>query len=137
MGSNRAALAAIALACVAAAGAGGYFALRQNTATDTSPVAATAPVTTTAAAPVGEPAVATGKSVQETEDIVAPSEKGFAKAPKKVEAKPEKAPLRNTSAPAARPTSTVPAPLPAPAPEPVAPPRTETIERVAQDAPPP
>jgi hypothetical protein len=137
MGSNRAAFAAIALACVAAAGAGGYFALRQNTATDTSPVTATAPVTTTAAAPVNEPAVATGKSVQETEDVVAPSEKVSPKAAKKVEAKPEKTPLRSATTPAARPTAIAPAPLPAPAPEPVAPPRTETVERVAQDAPPP
>jgi hypothetical protein len=134
MGSNRAAFAAIALACIAAAGAGGYFALRQNTATETSPVTATAPVTTTAAAPANEPAVATGKSVQETEDVVAPSES--AKAPKKVEAKPEKAPQRTASAPAARPVVAAPAPLPAlPAPDPVASPRTETVERVAQDTP--
>jgi hypothetical protein len=131
MGSNRAALAAIALACVAAAGAGGYFALRQNTATDTSPVTATAPVTTTAAAPVGEPAVASGKSVQETEDIVAPSEKGSPKA-KKADVKPEKVPVRSASTPAARPTATAPAPLPVLAPEPVAPPRTETVERVVE-----
>jgi type IV secretory pathway VirB10-like protein len=135
MGSNRAAFAAIALACIAAAGVGGYFALRQNTATETSPVTATAPVTTTAAAPANEPAVATGKSVQETEDVVAPSESVAAKAPKKVEAKPEKAPQRTASAPAPKPVAAAPAPLPPPAPDPVASPRTETVERVAQDAP--
>src|SRR5215467_2609448 len=137
MGSNRAAFAAIALACIAAAGAGGYFALRQNTATETSPVTATAPVTTTAAAPTNEPPVATGKSVQETEDVVAPSQSVAAKAPKKVDAKPEKAPQRAASAPVARPVAAQPAPLPAPpVPDPVASPRTETVERVAQDTPP-
>jgi len=138
MGSNRAVVAAIALACIAAAGAGGYFALRQNTATETSPVTATAPVTTTAATPTNEPAVATGKSVQETEDVVAPSEKASAKAPKKAEAKTDKLPPRTASAAPARAIAT-PAPLPAPpAPEPLpSPARTETVERVAQDAPPP
>jgi len=138
MGSNRAAFAAIALACITAAGAGGYFALRQNTATETSPVAATAPVTTTAAAPATEPAVATGKSVQETEDVVPPSEKASTKVAKKAEAKPEKAPVRSASTAAAKPiATTTPAPLPVPpALDPLASPaRTDTVERVAQDAP--
>ena len=139
MGSNKAAFAAIALACIAAAGVGGFFALRQNTATETSPVTATAPVTTTAAAPATELAVASGKSVQETEDVVTPDDKASAKATKKVGAKPEKAPLRTASAPPIRPVAPAPAPLPtATAPEPIlAPlPRTETVEHVAQDAPP-
>jgi hypothetical protein len=136
MGSNRAAFAAIALACVAAAGAGGYFALRQNTATETSPATATAPVTTTAAAPVTEPAVAPGRSVQETEDVVAPNERTSGKAVKRTEPKPEKAPLRTASTPAPRPIATPPTPLPVvQAPDAVAAPRTETVERVAQDAP--
>jgi hypothetical protein len=87
---------------------------------------------------VSEPAVATGKSVQETEDVVAPSEKASAKVPKKAEPKPEKAPVRNASTSATRPIAAPPAPLPViQAPDPVAPPRAETVERVAQDAPPP
>jgi hypothetical protein len=136
MGSNRAPFAALALACIAAAGAGGYFALRQSPTTEASPITATAPVTTTAAAPATEPAVAAGKSVQETEDVVAPSGKASAKTLKKVDAKQERAPLKAASASPARPVAT-PAPLPsAPTPEPIAPPRTETVERVAQDAPP-
>jgi hypothetical protein len=139
MGSNRAAFAAIALACIAAAGVGGYFALRQNTATEASPVTATAPVTTTAAAPATESAVTTGKSVQETEDVVTPSEKASTKAPKKAEAKPEKVVARAASAASAKPTAASPAPLPTPpAPDAFASSaRTDTVERVAQDAPPP
>jgi hypothetical protein len=140
MGSNKTAFAAIALACVAAAGAGGYFALRQNSAPEPTPVAVAAtPLTTTTDARAAEPAVVPGKSVEETEAVVAPKEKASAKTAKKAEAKPQKAPTQALSAPAARAVAPPPATPVAPTvPEPVTPPaRTETVERVAQDAPSP
>ena len=79
MAINKVAFTAVGLACITAAGAGGYFALRQNAAPESTPVAATTPVTTTTdAAPV---ASAPAKSVEETETVVAPAK--TAKAPKK------------------------------------------------------
>ncbi|HUK34576.1 MAG TPA: hypothetical protein VLV86_11725 [Vicinamibacterales bacterium] len=141
MGSNKAAFAAIALACITAAGVGGYFALRQNAAPEPAPAAAVAvPVTTTTEARPPEPAAAAAATtaVEETEAVVAPKEKPAAKVSKKAEAKPEKTFASAPSASAARAANAppTPAPLPvAPAPEPVPPPsRTDTV---AQEAPPP
>src|SRR5204863_5998309 len=86
MAVNKVAFTAVGLACIAAAGAGGYFALRQNVAPE-STVATSAP-TATPAAP--------STPVQETESVVAPAKTAAlpAKAPKKVAvpATPEKSP---------------------------------------------
>src|SRR5689334_15644835 len=88
MGSTKVAFLAVGLACVVAAGAGGYFALRQNAVQE--PASVSAPVST-AAADTTDPALTSEKPVQETEAVVAPKEKIAAKTSKKVEAKPEKA----------------------------------------------
>ena len=82
MSSNRLAFAALGMACIASAAAGGYLATRQNTvptpaaamtaAPATAPAAASAaPATTTPAAPVA--ASAPERPVQETEAVVADS----------------------------------------------------------------
>jgi type IV secretory pathway VirB10-like protein len=136
MGSNKLAFAALGVACIVAAGGGAYFALRQNAAQEPAAVAATAPTASTS--PVaGEPAVLPEKPVQETEAIVAPREKAVAKAPKKAETKPEKAPAQ-TAALAPKPVAPATPPPPVViAPEPTAPPRAEAFERAAQDTPPP
>lgn len=122
MASSKVAFVVVGLACVAAAGTGGYLAQRQS-----APEAATV----VAAAPAAVPAVAPERPVQETEPVVA-QPATVAKAPKKVvAAKPEK-----VQAPSARVSLPTPAPQP-PAPEPIAPPaRIETVERVAQLEPP-
>ncbi len=147
MGGNKVAFAAIGFACVAAAGAGSYFALRQNAASTSAPVAATAPVTTTAATDSG--AVNTpAKAVQETEAIVAPPAKTEKAAAKKAPQPTKTAPVAPSSpspsatANAPKPSATpvpAPAPLPQiPAPDPIAQAaRTDTVERVTQDAPAP
>jgi hypothetical protein len=130
MAVNKVAFTAVGLACIAAAGAGGYFALRQNAAPEPAPVAATAPVTTTAEAAPAAAAVAPATPVQETEALVAPPAKA-AKTPKKVVAAASPAPRL---LPPARLASPPPPPdPPAPPPPPV---RTETVERVAQEPPP-
>ena len=67
MAVSKVAFAAVGLACVTAAGAGGYFALRQNVPPDSS-TAAVATLDTTAPEPASTPAA----SVQETEAVVAP-----------------------------------------------------------------
>jgi hypothetical protein len=54
MGSNRFALAALAVACIGAAGVGGYLATRHNVADMAAPGAAAASVTTPAPRPVQE-----------------------------------------------------------------------------------
>jgi hypothetical protein len=136
MGSNKLAFAALGVACIAAAGGGAYFALRQNAAQEPAAVAATAPTASTPAAAT-EPAVLPEKPVQETEAIVAPPEKVVAKASKKAESKSEKAPAQQTVAVAPKPV--VPAAPPPPiviAPEPAAPPRAEAFERAQDTAPP-
>ena len=136
MASNKVAFTAVGLACIAAAGAGGYFALRQNAAPE--PAAVTA-VTAPAATPA--PSVTSRQSAQETEARVAPPAKA-AKAPKKaVTPEPPKTnrfettPVQTAKAPApmllpstrlASPPSLDP---PAPPPAPV---RTEPVERVAE-----
>src|SRR5690349_5393051 len=133
MGSNKLAFAAVGLACIAAAGGGAYFALRQNAAQEPAAVTAAAPAASTSA--VAEPAVLPGKPVQETEAIVAPTERAQTKAPKKTESKPEKAPVP-AAAVAPKPVAPVAAAPPTViAPEPSAPPRAEPVDRVAQDAP--
>ena len=127
MAVNKVAFTAVGLASIAAAGAGGYLAMRQNPAP-----AAPAATTTAAAAPA--PAVAPAKSVQETEAVVAPPIR-TAKAPKKTEARKS-----SEKAVVAAPKPSAPTPVAAaPAPEPVMPPpaRTETVERVVQAPEPP
>ena len=62
MFSNRLTLGALAIACIAAAGAGGYFASRQNVA-QSAPVAAAAP-------PAPADLDARNQPVQETEAVV-------------------------------------------------------------------
>lgn len=133
MGSSKVAFTVIGLTCVVAAGAGGYFALRQNAAQE--PTAVTAPVTATTAE-IRQP-VSSEKSVQETEAVVAPRETSIPKAPKKPEIKSDR-PAAQAAVVAPKNTPPQAAPPPAPLPEP--PPslaRTETVDRVAQDAPPP
>src|SRR5262245_57477127 len=71
MASNNVAFTAIGIACIAAAGAGGYFALRQNAspaATPVSSVVATAPTSVAAATPAE-------RTVEETEAVVDPAPK--------------------------------------------------------------
>ena len=162
MSSNRLAIAALALACIASAAAGGYLATRQNTVP--TPAAAmtptpTAPAETPAAAPAttatGAP-VATAvpeRSVQETEAVVTESAKKSTAAAKPTvaskRAEPPAAGQTTGAAPATarrdQPpplTSTWPAsassqPPAAPAPpstEPAPSPRVDEV-RVAQDPP--
>ena len=139
MAVNKVAFTAVGLACIAAAGAGGYFALRQNTVPETAPVTATAstPATTDAATRTAGAEPAT--SVQETEATVTPAKS--AKTPKKpvAPARTEQAPIQTAAAPAVKPAAPAAAPIaPTPAPDAVAPPaRTETVERVAQEPPAP
>jgi hypothetical protein len=131
---NKVAVTAVGLACIAAAGAGGYFAMRQNAAPESAPVTATTPTTASG------PDVATEKPVQETETVVEPARP----APKvTTPSSPTQAPSRAAVQPN-KIASAAAAPAPAastpPAPEPIAAPpaRTETVERVAEaPAPPP
>src|ERR1051325_670714 len=140
MAVNKAAFAAVGLACVAAAGAGGYFAMRQSAAPESAPVVATAPAT---ASPSD---IAAQKPVQETESVVEPAHPARpareTSATKKSAPQPQLAAQSSkiVGAPAAvKPVTPPPPTSPAPAPEPAAPPaRTETVERVAEaPAPPP
>ncbi len=136
---NKVAFTAVGLACIAAAGAGGYFALRQNTApVQPAPIAASAPVTTTADNVPAEPARTDAPS--RDVEVVAPSKP--ARSSKKVvepePAKPERAPVQSVSAaplPKLTPPAPVAAPVAPPAPEPIAPPAP--VERAAQEPPPP
>jgi len=135
MGSNKLAFAALGVACIAAAGGGAYFALRQNAVQEPAAVTATAPTPSTGAA--SEPAILPEKPVQETEAVVAPREKAVAKTTKKADSKPEKAPAQTAAAAPKPVTQAAPAPQIVIAPEPTAPPRADAIERAAQDTPPP
>ena len=140
MASNNVALTAIGIACIAAAGAGGYFALRQNATPTASPatvLATTTPTATGAPAATVEPPVA-DPPVQETEAVVSPPTKApKPAAPKPAPTKSERTesrvaaatPTLNRTWPAsatqtlpAQPAAPEPAPLPAPsqtvAPEP-------------------
>jgi len=95
MSSNRLAIAALALACIASAAAGGYLATRQNAvptpaaAMTPAPAAATpeaAPATTPAAPPVA--AAVPERPVQETEAVITePAKKSTATAKQTVASK--------------------------------------------------
>src|SRR5262249_59150872 len=129
MASNNVALTAIGIACIAAAGAGGYYALRQNATPATSPastVAASTPATVSApSTPAAEP------PVQETEAVVTPAPKAVKPVAPKPAPKPEKTDsVRGSNPPALSrtwPSSAAQAALPQPtAPDPVpAPPRSD------------
>jgi hypothetical protein len=136
MAVNKVAFTVVGLACVAAAGAGGYLALRQN-APDATQAAASVPSATPAET------TAPARPVEETEDVVAPVKApAVEKAPKKV-ATPvpvTKTPVKAATSP--QPVAPKPAARPpiaqAPAPDPIAPApaKTDTTDRVAQDVPP-
>jgi hypothetical protein len=144
MAVGKVAFTAVGLACITAAGAGGYLALRQNAPESAAPVATAAPVTTlTDVAPT--PAAVVKAPVQETETVATPTPKA-AKAPKKAAAaRPERQPekvIAQTSKPAGVAKLLPPSPIvgglePAPPPPPAPPARTETVERVAQEPPAP
>ena len=90
MSSNRLAIAALALACIASAAAGGYLATRQNTVptpaaamTPTPTAPAETPTAAPATTPTGAPVAATvpERPVQETEAVVSePAKKSTAAA---------------------------------------------------------
>jgi hypothetical protein len=141
MGSNKVAFSAVALACVMAAGTGGYFALRENAAPDSRPITEAAQAVTTSSQRELEPAaVSSDKPVRETEAFVAPPEKPEATASKKPEPKAQKVQAPVSTASTARQVfaPSAASPQPAPVSEPAASPiRTEPSERVVQDTPPP
>jgi len=132
MAVNKVAFTAVGLASIAAAGAGGYFALRQNAAPEPAAAVASAPVTTTTEATL--PArTSSARPVQETETVVAPPVRA-AKTQKKVET--PVAPVQTAKSPApkllppatqasAPPSSDPPAPPPPPA-------RAEPVERIVE-----
>jgi hypothetical protein len=148
MASNNVAITAIGLTCIAAAGAGGYFALRQNAAPPAGQVGQQtsspgSPATTAAPA-------ASAPAVQETEAVVSPTAKAAkTTSPKAALAKPDSAkttPEKGQSARSANPpaltrtwpASAAQAPLPQPAtPEPVTAARPEPVVVVAPEPPPP
>jgi len=143
MAVNKVAFTAVGLACIAAAGAGGYFAMRQSTVPEPVEAAATAPVATIAEAAPAARATAP-QPVREAESVAPPAR--TTKTPKTVVAAPEPEKTIAQSAktagvPRLLPTSPVvggsellPPPAPPP-PPPLA--RSETVERVAQPEPPP
>ncbi len=102
MASNNVAITAIGIGCIAAAGAGGYFALRQSAtpgASSANTVVATTP------APIETPVATAERSVQETEAVVSPA----TKAAKPATAKPAPAkPAKPESAGAPQPADTQP-----------------------------
>jgi len=141
MASNNVALTAIGIACVAAAGAGGFFALRQNATPTASPanaVVATTPASTEASAATAQPPAAE-PPVQETEAVVKPAAKVAKPAAKPLPVKPEKAEsARAVNSPTLNrtwPSSTAQAPLPSPVapsePIPVANP-SQTVEHAPE-----
>jgi len=137
MAVNKVAFTAVGLACIAAAGAGGYLAQRQNITPEATPVAASTPVTATTAAATSAPVTTPEKPVQETERVDAPRQ--AVSAPQKDIAQRTKAQAARTPAPALIPTPPLASPPPPPeAPAPPPPPaRTESVERVAQEPPAP
>ncbi len=99
--SNKFAFAALAAACIAAAGAGGYFASRPNATP--APAAMTAPASTPAPS-----AAATPAPVQETEAVVGDtSAPAHAPATESAPVKRAEPPARSKPAPAAKPASTM------------------------------
>jgi len=163
MSSNRLAIAALALACIASAAAGGYLATRQNTVPTPAAAMTTTPTApaaeTPAAAPAGAPVAAAlpERPVQETEAVVSePAKKSTAATAKPTVVSKRAEPPVNaarqsagaTPATARRDqppplTSTWPAsassqPPAAPAPsspETASSPRADELSRVAQDPP--
>jgi hypothetical protein len=134
MASNNVALTAIGIACIAAAGAGGFFALRQNA----TPAASPANTVVSTQAPPEAPAATAERSVQETEAVVSPATKAPRPAVKPAPSKLDKTdsaravnpPTLNRTWPAgATQTATsqpvTPEPVPAPA-------RTEVAERAPE-----
>jgi hypothetical protein len=136
MASNNVAITAIGIGCIAAAGAGGYFALRQSAtpgASSANTVVATTP------APIETPVATAERSVQETEAVVSPATKAAKPATAKPApakpAKPEFAgapnpPTLNRTWPtsasqSASSQAVTPEPVPAPA-------HTETVERAPE-----
>jgi hypothetical protein len=133
MASNNVAFTAIGIACITAAGAGGYFALRQNATPAENPANA---VVATAPAPADVPSATVEQPVRETEAVVTPPTKSTkAASAKPASVKPEQTePARASSVPtltrtwpasAAQATSPQPEPTPAPA-------RAETAERAPE-----
>ena len=162
MSSNRLAIAALALACIASAAAGGYLATRQNTVPTPAAAMTTTPTApaaeTPAATPAGAPVAAVPeRPVQETEAVVSePAKKSTAATAKPTVVSKRAEPPVNaarqsagaTPATARRDqppplTSTWPAsassqPPAAPAPsspETASSPRADELSRVAQDPP--
>jgi hypothetical protein len=135
MASNSVALTAIGIACIAAAGAGGYVALRQSATPGASPANT---VVATTPAPAEAPVSTVERPVQETEAVVSPATKAAKPAPAKpAPAKPTKTesarvanpPALNHTWPAGAAQTTSPQVVTA---EPVPPVRTETVERVPE-----
>ena len=158
MSSNRLAIAALALACIASAAAGGYLATRQNTIPTPAAAMTPAPVAPTpATAPAGAPVAAAvpERPVQETEAVVTEPAKKSTAAAKQTAASKRAEPTANAArqtagAPATarrdQPpplTSTWPASASSQPPAAPAPPSTESVPsprgdepaRVAQDPP--
>jgi hypothetical protein len=141
MASNNVALTAIGIACIAAAGAGGFFALRQNATPASSPAntvsASTPAAVSTPSTPAAEP------PVQETEAVVTPPAKPVKPIATKPAPKPEKAESARTSSPTALsrtwPSSATQASLPQPpAPDPApAVPRPDVAAELPQPVVPP
>jgi hypothetical protein len=140
MASNNVALTAIGIACVAAAGAGGFFALRQNATPTASPanaVVATTPASTSASTATAQPPAAE-PPVQETEAVVKPA----VKTAKPTAAKPAPGKAEKTARAVNSPTlnrtwpsSAAQAPLPSPAapPEPIPTPNpTQVVEHAPE-----
>jgi type IV secretory pathway VirB10-like protein len=133
MASNNVAFTAIGIACIAAAGAGSYFALRQNATPAASPANA---VVATAPAPADVPSATAEQPVRETEAVVAPPLKSTkAASSKPASSKPEKteaasAPALNRTWPSSAAQTAFPQPVtPEPAPSQA---RTETPERAPE-----
>jgi hypothetical protein len=141
MASNNVALTAIGIACIAAAGAGGFFALRQNATPDASSANA---VVATPQAPTEAPAATAERPVQETEAAVSPAAKAARPATAKLApSKPEKTESARAANPPTLnrtwPTGSAQSASPQPAtPEPVpAPSRAEAVERAPEPPLPP
>jgi hypothetical protein len=135
MASNNVALTAIGIACIAAAGAGGYFALRQSATPGASPANAVVAATP---APTGSSVGAAERSVQETEAVVSPATKAekpatskpaTVKAERAESARAANPPTLNRTWPAG---GTQSASSQTATPEPVPVPRAETVERAPE-----
>src|SRR5215831_3025209 len=134
MASNNVALTAIGIACIAAAGAGGFFALRQNATPAASPANT---VATTTPAPAGAPASTAEPPVQETESVISPAPKAAKPAAvKAAPAKPERTEAARGSNPPTLnrtwPTSAAQTPVPLPTPEPAPAPARADADRTPE-----